>query len=39
VNSSGGVLGVNEGLGTGRSKHAATLDRQKCKKVSSGRVG
>jgi len=39
VNSSGGVMGDNEGLGTGRSKRAATLDRQKSKKVSSGSVG
>ena len=32
-------MGDNEGLGTGRSKRAATLDRQKSKKVSSGSVG
>jgi len=32
-------MGDNEGRGTGRSKRAATLDRQKSKKVSSGWVG
>jgi hypothetical protein len=33
LNASGGVLEDNEGLGTGRSKQAGTLDKQKSKKV------